>query len=151
MTKGLNRKFMNMALAAVRKKAFFLNVQDQVPTWPLPSSIQLPAAFVFALPSPMDALTNVEKRRQLNFGVVGFVRAEDHLELVKMDCGDEIEEALEDLLKDQSFIQLAVRVMVARFDPGPLALIDIGLQPGIFPPFGAVRFDGTIEYDYDVS
>jgi len=151
MTKGLSRKLLSMAIDAIRHKAYFLSVQGQMPQWPFPSSAQYPAAYVFGLTSPTDYLTNVEKRRRLRFAVIGFVEAHENLELVKMDCGDEIEEALEDLMSNSTFLSLAVQIKVTGFDPGPTALVELGIVPGVFPPFGAVRYDGEIEYDYDVS
>jgi len=149
MTKGLKRKFLTMIRAAVEAKNYFTGgVKTIVPTWPLPAQTQVPSAFVYWLPSKLDYLTTHEKRAQHEFAILGFVRAEADLELIKADCADEIEEAIEDLLVDASFRAIGVQVRMTAADPGPLALIDLGYRAGVYPPFGAVRMEGAVEYDY---
>jgi hypothetical protein len=151
MTKGLRRKLLNMVKLAIEKKTYFQRVVARRPAWPLPDGAQTPAAFVFWMPSKMNYGTNEEKTGMLHFGVLGFVKEEEDLDLVKADCGDWIEEALEDMMKDSTFLQTAVQITVDRADPGPLALVELGINPGDMPPYGAVRVDGVIEYDYDAK
>ena len=149
MTKGLKRKLLNMVRSAIKKKARFHRVEMQIPDPAALDSANIPAAFLFWLPSTLGYLTNTEKRAELRFAVLGYIESNVDLELAKADLADELEDALEDLQSDDAFREIAVQIKVTRVDPGPLPLRDLGIGAGVFHPFGAVRLDGEIEYDYD--
>ncbi len=148
MTKGKRRKILNMIVEAVRKKTYFREVHGALPPEAMPKAGNLPAAFVFRMPEVTDPLTQQEYRGRIRFAVIGYVTSNENIELEKADCQDMIEEALQNLMKDSTFLNEAVRIELQNADPGPLILRDLGYAAGIYPPFGAVRINGEVEYDY---
>jgi len=148
MTKGKRRKIMSMILDAFEARTYFKHSEGAFPAVP-PKTETFPSVYVFPMPEDMDPLTNEEYSGRLRFMCVGFVRSNEDLELEKMDLRDEIEETLQGLMQDDDFITTAVMITLERADPTPMVLRDFGYPLEVMPPYGAVRIDCEVLFDYE--
>ena len=114
-----------------------------------PKTETFPSVYVFSTPEDMTPLTNKEYEGRLRFTAVGFIRANENLDLEKMDLRDEIEETLQNLMDDNDFITTAQMITLERTDPTPRVLADFGYSLEVKPPYGAVRIDSEVLFDYD--
>lgn len=148
MDKGLRRKILNLLIAKVKTKRYFALVESGPPSRTLPSANLVPAAYIARATETPKWQTGKKKESTFRMALFAIVRSEDELEQVKADAQDELEEALNDVIVDADFEAVADYIDIDNVDPGPLSLANFGIPVEIEPPFGAIRIDASVVFDY---
>lgn len=137
----------NLILTAMKAKPFFRAVKARLPA-AAPTGLDYPQAFVALLPETMTGITNKERESDFRVAVLLFVRAEEDVDLKKLEALDEAEQAINNIQTDSAFEAVASLIHVQTVDHGPLALAVFGLDWTILPPFGVTRLDVNVNFIY---
>jgi len=136
----------NLLHEAFENDPYFQAVESGIPVPPPTSS--LPAVhLVLGLERP-TALTNEEQKSDMNINAFVFVQSSDKLEIAKAEAVDVAHNRIMSLFNDSAFLAVAIQIHVDTIDPRVTALQEIGIDLPIEPPFGAVRLDVRVEFDY---
>jgi hypothetical protein len=148
MDKQVRRKILNILIAKVKTKRFFAKIESGPPAKTLPAATLLPAAYIARSTETPVWQTGKKKESTFRLALFAIVRSEEELEQIKADAQDELEEALNDVIQDADFEAVADYIDIDNVDPGPLSLANFGIPVEIEPPFGAIRIDASVIFDY---
>ena len=145
--KKVRTTIYNLVVEALRAKPYFKAVKAQLPE-SQPSGLDDPQAFVALLPELIEGITNKERESNFRLAVILFVRAEEDVDLAKLEALDEAEQAINNLQTSADFTAIASLIHVQNVDHGPLSLSVFGLDWSIMPPFGVTRIDVNVNFIY---
>lgn len=119
------------------------------PPFPLPTT-SLPQIYIGSATSDVAGGTTRENQEKKQLSIIAYVKKQSglDLEITKANIQDDIEAVLLPLKADTDFRELATDINILGTDSGPDALLKIGYQAGVYPPYGAVRIDVEITYYY---
>lgn len=120
---------------------------------PTPSAYSLPHVFIGRGVDPLSPMTNSEYETNMMLHIIIFCerQAGEELEITKAKLSEEAQALIMSRMRDNDFItNVNGLVVMQSIDHGNMSLAPLGYQGGIFPPFGAIRVDVSINFHYDV-
>lgn len=150
---GKRTQIMNFIKTAINTAPIFNGrVKLEYPDSPMPSGSTLPEVFIGRGVENMDGGTTEENRGEFAFHVIVFVERQPKqpIELLKCEIQDIIESKLLALNVDTNFRAVATQLFIDTADAGTMAVTRLGYTGGTYPPYGAIRIDGRVEYYFVV-
>lgn len=120
---------------------------------PNPSAYALPHVFIGRGVDPLSPMTNSEYETNMMIHVIVFCERQpgEELEITKTKLGEEAQALIMSRMRDNDFItNVNGLVTMQSIDHGNMSLAPLGYQGGIYPPFGAIRIDVSVNFHYDV-